>query len=203
MTQLLGWPGQLNAFSSSSIAPFFFFSFFTSASTAFSAHFSSSSPCFHPNSLFTAGLVKENKLVTFMVTPLGHSGYRRPSRRDSSSTAAAQQILISSQKQSAQVIVVLLLLQSSRPRTAMLTFPLDRCSLLIVLKPSGWEPAGEQRKRKRDFTSSVSHQQLETFHPTRSARPKTNRTTTKQNKTTKPLQSHASDRGNSLTRTFK
>lgn len=43
------------------MAPFFFFNFFTKESTAFSAHFSSSSPCFQPSSLFTAGLVKENK----------------------------------------------------------------------------------------------------------------------------------------------
>ena len=61
VTHLLGWPGQLRALSSSSLAPFFFFNFFTRESTAFSAHFSSSSPCFQPSSLFTAGLVKENK----------------------------------------------------------------------------------------------------------------------------------------------
>lgn len=61
VTHLLGWPGQLRALSSSSMAPFFFFNFFTKESTAFSAHFSSSSPCFQPSSLFTAGLVKENK----------------------------------------------------------------------------------------------------------------------------------------------
>jgi hypothetical protein len=35
VTHLLGWPGQLSACSSDSIAPFVFFSFFTSASTAF------------------------------------------------------------------------------------------------------------------------------------------------------------------------
>lgn len=62
VTHLLGCPGQLRAFSSSSMAPLVFFSFLTSASTAFSAHFSSSSPCFHPNSFFTAGLVNENRL---------------------------------------------------------------------------------------------------------------------------------------------
>ncbi len=44
VTHLDGWPGWLNAFSRSSRAPFFFFSFLTSESTAFSAHFSSSSP---------------------------------------------------------------------------------------------------------------------------------------------------------------
>lgn len=43
------------------MAPFFFFNFFTRESTAFSAHFSSSSPCFQPSSLFTAGLVKEKR----------------------------------------------------------------------------------------------------------------------------------------------
>src|SRR5436190_590664 len=37
------------------------FSFLTNESTAFSAHFSSSSPCFHPSSFFTAGLEKLNK----------------------------------------------------------------------------------------------------------------------------------------------
>lgn len=61
VTHLLGWPGQLSALSSSSMAPFFFFSFFTKESTAFSAHFSSSSPCFQPSSLLTAGLVKEKR----------------------------------------------------------------------------------------------------------------------------------------------
>ena len=44
VTHLLGCPGQLRACSSASIDPFFFFNFFTSESTAFSAHFSSSSP---------------------------------------------------------------------------------------------------------------------------------------------------------------
>lgn len=44
------------------MAPRFFFSFFTRLSTAFSAHFSSSSPCFQPRSFLTAGLVKENRL---------------------------------------------------------------------------------------------------------------------------------------------
>jgi len=62
VTHLLGCPGQLSAFSNSSIAPLVFFSFLTRASTAFSAHFSSSSPCFQPNSFLTAGLVNENKL---------------------------------------------------------------------------------------------------------------------------------------------
>lgn len=61
VTHLLGCPGQLRALSSSSMAPFFFFNFFTKESTAFSAHFSSSSPCFQPSSLFTAGLVKEKR----------------------------------------------------------------------------------------------------------------------------------------------
>lgn len=77
-------------------------------------------------------------------------------------------------------MVVLLLFQSSRPRTAMLTFPLDRCGLLIILKPSGWEPAEEERKRQTDFIFLVNHQQLKTFHPSRAVWPKTNWTTTKQ-----------------------
>ena len=47
-----------NAFSRASSAPFFFFNFLTRASTAFSAHFSSSSPCFHPRSRFTYGEVR-------------------------------------------------------------------------------------------------------------------------------------------------
>jgi len=42
------------------MAPLVFLSFLTRASTAFSAHFSSSSPCFHPSSRFTAGEAKEN-----------------------------------------------------------------------------------------------------------------------------------------------
>lgn len=62
VTHLLGCPGQLSAFSNSSMAPLDFFNFLTSASTAFSAHFSSSSPCFQPNSFLTAGLVNENRL---------------------------------------------------------------------------------------------------------------------------------------------
>ena len=45
-------------FSRASRAPFFFLSFLTRASTAFSAHFSSSSPCFQPNKRFTYGDVK-------------------------------------------------------------------------------------------------------------------------------------------------
>lgn len=53
-------PGLDRIFSSASNAPFFFFNFFTRLSTAFSAHFSSSSPCFHPSKRFTAGEVKEN-----------------------------------------------------------------------------------------------------------------------------------------------
>lgn len=42
--------------SKSSITPFLFFNFFTKLSIAFSAHLSSSSPCFQPSSFFTAGL---------------------------------------------------------------------------------------------------------------------------------------------------
>ena len=67
VTHLLATPGLLNAFSKSSKAPFFFLSFFTKLSTAFSAHFSSSSPCFHPSNLLTAGLVKENKLFKLLI----------------------------------------------------------------------------------------------------------------------------------------
>lgn len=62
VTHSLGSPGLLKAFSSDSRAPFFFFSFFTRESTAFSAHFSSSSPCFQPSNLLTAGEVKEKRL---------------------------------------------------------------------------------------------------------------------------------------------
>lgn len=125
VTQLLGWPGQLSAFSSSSIAPFFFFSFFTNASTAFSAHFSSSSPCFHPNSLFTAGLVKENKLVTFMVTLLWW--YHRSKQKPlpcSSTTTRVQQIVAAIKSSLDQTVLVLPPFQSSSPRKAALTSPL-------------------------------------------------------------------------------
>ena len=49
---------------------FDFLSFFTRASTAFSAHFSSSSPCFHPRSFLTAGEVNEKReLRLVMVDP--------------------------------------------------------------------------------------------------------------------------------------
>jgi len=83
VTHLLGCPGQLSAFSSSSMAPLVFFSFLTSASTAFSAHFSSSSPCFQPNSFFTAGLVNENRLfIDEMVDD------ERPESNSSTSMAA-------------------------------------------------------------------------------------------------------------------
>ncbi|TNN63506.1 hypothetical protein EYF80_026248 [Liparis tanakae] len=41
--------------------------FFTRESTAFSAHFSSSSPCFQPSRRFTAGLVKEKRDVMAVV----------------------------------------------------------------------------------------------------------------------------------------
>jgi hypothetical protein len=44
VTHLDGVPGHDSALSNSSMAPFLFFSFFTRLSTAFSAHFSSSSP---------------------------------------------------------------------------------------------------------------------------------------------------------------
>jgi hypothetical protein len=67
---LLGVPGQDKARSKSSIAPFLFFSFFTRLSTAFSAHFSSSSPCFHPSNFFTAGLVNEKRLFRVEIGPL-------------------------------------------------------------------------------------------------------------------------------------
>lgn len=70
VTHLLGVPGQERALSSSSMAPFFFLSFFTRASTALSAHFSSSSPCFQPSSFFTAGLVKEKRLLRVEMGPL-------------------------------------------------------------------------------------------------------------------------------------
>jgi len=66
VTHRLGMPGLLSAFSSSSSAPGFFFSFLTSDSTARSAHFSSSSPCFQPRSRFTAGLVNANKLLRLL-----------------------------------------------------------------------------------------------------------------------------------------
>jgi len=64
VTHRLGMPGLLSAFSNSSRAPGFFFSFLTNDSTARSAHFSSSSPCFQPSSRFTAGLVNANKLLS-------------------------------------------------------------------------------------------------------------------------------------------
>ena len=67
VTHLLGRPGLLRAFSSSSRAPFFFFNFLTSESTAFSAHFSSSSPCFQPRRRLTAGLVNENRLLRLLI----------------------------------------------------------------------------------------------------------------------------------------
>ena len=60
VTHLVTVPGLLRACSNASSAPLVFFSFLTRASTAFSAHFSSSSPCFHPRSRFTAGDVKLN-----------------------------------------------------------------------------------------------------------------------------------------------
>jgi hypothetical protein len=53
------------------MAPFFFFNFFTKESTAFSAHFSSSSPCFQPSSLFTAGLVKEKRELMGVLECIG------------------------------------------------------------------------------------------------------------------------------------
>ena len=61
VTHCDGWSGFESAFSSSSKAPFFFLSFLDRYAIAISAHFSSSSPCFHPRSLFTAGWVNENK----------------------------------------------------------------------------------------------------------------------------------------------
>merc|ERR1719275_21159 len=82
VTHLLGWPGQLRACSSVSKAPLFFFNFFTRASTAFSAHFSSSSPCFHPRSFLTAGEVNEKReLRLVMVDPYDASGCERQRRR--------------------------------------------------------------------------------------------------------------------------
>ena len=64
----MGLPGLESAVSKDSIAPFVFFSFFTNASTAFSAHFSSSSPCFHPSRRLTAGDVKEKSELMLPVT---------------------------------------------------------------------------------------------------------------------------------------
>ena len=60
VTQFERSPGQLRAFSRSCKAWGFFFSFFTNTSTAFSAHFSSSSPCFQPRSFLTSGFVTAN-----------------------------------------------------------------------------------------------------------------------------------------------
>lgn len=64
VTHFDGTPGMDRARSRSSMAPLRFFSFFTRLSMAFSAHFSSSSPCFQPSSFFTAGLVNENRLFS-------------------------------------------------------------------------------------------------------------------------------------------
>lgn len=83
VTQLLGWPGQLRAFSSSSMA----FSFLVSTtSTTHPTHFSRAS--------FDQGIsssqldfVKENKLVAFMMvlcTLLVEEKYRRPQTRKDS-----------------------------------------------------------------------------------------------------------------------
>merc|ERR1711936_807017 len=78
----LARPGQLRACSRASIAPFDFLSFFTRASTAFSAHFSSSSPCFHPRSFLTAGEVNEKReLRLVMVLTYDSSGCGRHRRR--------------------------------------------------------------------------------------------------------------------------
>lgn len=63
VTHFDGCPGHDRALSNSSMAPLRFFNFFTKLSTAFSAHFSSSSPCFQPSNFLTAGLVKENRLL--------------------------------------------------------------------------------------------------------------------------------------------
>ena len=69
VTHLVTCPGLLRAVSSASIAPLVFFSFLTRASTAFSAHFSSSSPCFQPSRRFTAGEVKEKSELMPLATP--------------------------------------------------------------------------------------------------------------------------------------
>ena len=68
VTHFDGWPGFDSALSSSLRAPFFFFSFFTKVSIAFSAHFSSSSPCFQPSSLFTAGVVNEKSEAIVVIS---------------------------------------------------------------------------------------------------------------------------------------
>ena len=52
MTQLDGAPGCDKANSKSSMAPLLFLSRFTRDSIAFSAHFSSSSPCFQPKTKY-------------------------------------------------------------------------------------------------------------------------------------------------------
>lgn len=70
MTHFDGVPGHERALSNSSTAPFRFLSFLTKLSTAFSAHFSSSSPCFQPSSFLTAGLVNENRLLRLDIGPL-------------------------------------------------------------------------------------------------------------------------------------
>ena len=87
VTHLLGCPGQLSALSSSSMAPFFFFNFFTRESTAFSAHFSSSSPCFQPSSLFTAGLVKEKRELMGVLECIRGGNCRRPVHTGAGPTA--------------------------------------------------------------------------------------------------------------------
>ncbi|KAL0615290.1 hypothetical protein AAY473_015744 [Plecturocebus cupreus] len=73
------------------MAPFFFFSFFTSESTAFSAHFSSSSPCFQPSSRFTAGLVKEKRELMGVVECIrGHGRLWRAGEPHSPSRPSGQ-----------------------------------------------------------------------------------------------------------------
>lgn len=80
VTHFDGWPGQLSALSSSSTAPFFFFSFLTSESTAFSAHFSSSSPCFHPSNFLTAGDVKLKSELRVLISCFTGLNYENEAR---------------------------------------------------------------------------------------------------------------------------
>ena len=73
VTHLVGVLGCERAFSSSSSAPFCFLSFLTSESMAFSAHFSSSSPCFQPRSRLTAGDVN-GIIAPDIILPLRSNG---------------------------------------------------------------------------------------------------------------------------------
>lgn len=91
-----------------------------------------------------------------MVTPLWRYHRTKQQRLSCSSTTTRVQQIVSVAKSSLyQIILVLPPFQSSSPRKAGLTSPLDRHNLLMTLNPSGKEPAARGLARAASAPRSI------------------------------------------------